>query len=111
MIPPIPLDLLPSTASVRVPDDAADRGGAFLEPVTVTNVRFERSANIRHTDYQLQDTTTGVLFVDALQSGGAFEIPAGSKVSVDGGPWMSVSRCRAFEEFSGQVHHWEIELR
>ena len=112
MLTPIPLDLLPDTALVRVPDGESDRGGAFAEAVEVTNVRYERVAGIRKEDWQLEDGTTGRLWIDAIQSGGAFEVPAGSKVSVDGGKtWMLASRCKRLEDFDGEVHHWELELR
>ena len=111
MIAPIPLCLLPSTATVRVPDPGADRGGAFLPAVTIERVRYESTAGIRHESWQLQDGTSGILYVDAANSGGAFEVPAGSKVSVDGGPETSVNACHRYEEFGGRVHHWEIELR
>lgn len=107
----IPKKALPLTAQVRVPDPESDRGGAFLEAVEIEHVRYEQTHSIRRTDYQLADGTTGLLFVDAANSAGAFEVPAGAKVSVDGGgTWMTVNASHRFEAFN-RVHHWELELR
>lgn len=108
----IPLTLLPETATVKLPDASAAYGGAFANPFEVEHVRFDSTASIRRTDYQLQDTTTGLLFIDAVNSDGAVEIPAGAKVSLDGGTtWSSVNACHRYEDFDGHVHHWEVELR
>lgn len=66
---------------------------------------------MRATDYQLQDGTSGLLFVDAVNTAGAVELPAGSLVSVDGGPECCVSSCTRCVDERGRVHHWEVELR
>ena len=108
---PIPKRALPLTALVKVPDPESDRGGAFCEPVEIGHVRYEQTHSIRRTDYQLADGTSGLMFVDAANSEGAFEVPAGAKVSVDGGAtWMTVNASQRFEAF-GNVHRWELELR
>lgn len=102
----IPKRALPSTCMVRVPKDG---GGEYDEPVAIKHVRFEPKDAIRATDYQLRDTVTGVLIIDSANSDGAFGIPAGSLVSIDGGPESCVSGCTEYSTWSG-VHHWEIEL-
>lgn len=76
----------------------------------IARVRYELRAGVRRTGYQTQDGTTGLLFVDA-SSPGAFEVPAGSLVSVDGGPECCVASCSRYVDESGRVHHWELELR
>lgn len=108
---PIPPRYMTSTARVRVPQEDAGGHLAYAEPVTIGRVRYELAANVRATDYQLQDGTTGVLFIDAVTSVGAFELPAGSLVSVDGAVEACVSACRRYDAGSGTVHHWEVELR
>ena len=107
----IPRSLLPSTALVETPDTASKRGGAFNAPVAIEHVRYESSASVRRTDYQLRDGTTGTLYVDAVGSVGGFDIPETSRVQVDGGEWRSVNACHRYDERDGRAHHWEVELR
>lgn len=109
---PIPLRMLPSAAEVRVPIEGEGGYRDLAEPVTVEHVRYEMAAGVRKTGYQLQDGTTGVLFVDAANSTGGFELPAGSMVRVDGAEAeCCVSACHRYEGMGGRVHHWEVELR
>lgn len=110
MTPPIPRRLLTSTALVRVPDASAAYGGEYEAPREVSRVCVQGSDALRPTDYQLRDAASGVLFIDARNSGGAFAVPAGSLVSVDGGPESCVAECREYAE-GGRVHHWELVLR
>ena len=111
MIRQIPVQLLPASMSVRLPVHGSDRGGGFGEAFEVGNVRVERTLPIRENGYQLQDTTNALVFVDAANSTGAVELPAGTKVSFDGGAhWSTVNACHAFEDFAGHVHHWELEV-
>lgn len=108
---PIPIRLLTSSCTVRAmgidPETGYPEPG---EPREIRRVRYELCAGVRRTPYQTQDGTTGLLFIDAANSPGAFEVPAGSLVSVDGGPECCVAACRRYED-GGCVHHWEVELR
>lgn len=112
---PIPPALMRHTMEVRVPAAGSARGGEYERPRTVSNVRYQAVLGTRQTAYQLQDGTTGIVFVDAETSAGAFEVPAGSKLAIlapDG--WtasVSVLACRRFEGAGGRVHHWELEVR
>lgn len=109
---PIPLCMLTSKIAVRVPEDGASGYRELADPVNIGRVRYEMVAGIRKTDYQLQDGTTGLLFVDAVNSTGAFELPAGALVRVDGAEAeCCVSACHRFEGMGGRVHHWEVELK
>lgn len=108
----IPRSLLPFAALVRVPDPASEYGGEHLAPVELRGVRFVAVWELRRQDALLSDGAKGVLYVDAANTQGAFRVPEGSLVSVDGGEsWMSVEECREYEAFAGRVHHWELVLR
>ena len=118
LTPLAPLGYAGQTMAVSVPVEDDEYGGSHAEPVTVTNVRFERVAERRalHSSgatggYVISDDLKGRIYVDAATSGGAFEVPEGSKVSVDGGEPMEVVRTSRFEDFAGRVHHWELEVR
>lgn len=106
---PIPKSLLRQTAAVRVPRDGAF-GGEYEEALAIEHVRFEPCAAIRQTDYQLQAPVAGTLFVDAVNSSPAMEVPAGSLVSVDGEVSEAcVQECRVIRG-AGSIHHWEAVL-
>ncbi len=109
---PLPRRLMRQTAVVRVPKEGSPYGGEFEEPVTIERVRFEASASIRRTDYQLQAPVKGTLFIDPKASRGGFAIPAGSLVSVDGEvSEATVHDCETIRDGSGRVHHWEVALK
>ena len=88
---PIPKRLLPDTMLVRVPD--GDGGYAVCDDA-------HRSA----------DEGRGRVFVDATNSIGAFEVPAGSRVVIGGHSYL-VERCWARCGWDGRVHHWELDVR
>lgn len=107
---PLPRRLLRQTATVRVPKDST-YGGEYEDAVTITRVRFDATASIRATEYQLQAPVKGVLFIDPKVSGNAFAIPAGSLVSVDGEiAEATVHDCEEIRDDRGRVHHWEVVL-
>ncbi|MBQ9042311.1 MAG: hypothetical protein IJ111_05790 [Eggerthellaceae bacterium] len=107
---PLPKWLLTSTATVRVPAKSGVYGGEYAEPVTIGRVCFQGAASIKATAYQLQAPVKGVLFIDPNVSEGAFEIPAGALVSVDG----EVSEATVHEcipvPSAANLHHWEVTL-
>lgn len=107
---PIPKRLLPSRAEVRAPEEEGGRQG-FSDKRLLLGVRYEQRASVRATDYQLQDATTGLLFIDAVNTAGAMELPAGSLVSVDGATECCVASCTRYVDERGHVHHWEVELK
>lgn len=108
---PLPRRLLRSTAKVKVPKAGTPYGGEFEEPVTIERVCFEPTASIRRTDYQLQAPLKGTLYIDPKVSTGAFAIPAGSLVSVDGEVSdATVHECQAVPNL-GDLHHWEVLLK
>ena len=50
------------------------------------------------------------MFVDAVNSIGAFDVPAGSRVAVSGRSMM-VAESHACCDLFGRVHHWELKVR
>ena len=104
-VQPIPRRLLPDEMRVSVPDG---RGG-FAAPVLVSGVRFDEEQAASDDAHRSADAGGGTVFVDAVNSGGAFEIPAGSRVEI-GGASLYVRKCRRLPGFNGRVHHWELEV-
>lgn len=102
---PIPLELLPSTARVRVPDGL----GCFPAAAVIANVRFERAGTASCDAHRSADGGCGVVYIDAVNSAGAFEVPAGSRIEVDGLS-MGVRRVERHDGPGGRVHHWKLEV-
>lgn len=102
---PIPRGALPDTMTVRL--QMAD--GSFGEPRIVAGVRFERTQRAVDDGHRSADAGGGTVFVDAVNSVGAFEVPAGSRVAV-GGRSMLVAESHACCDLFGRVHHWELKV-
>ena len=114
---PLDVSLLPSTMAVRVPVDS-EYGESFGKPAVIRYVRFSRSTEFRlqdsggaQTGYVFQDGSKGIVYVDAKNSEGAFEVPERSVVTIDRGEPMEVVRVTRCDHLSGAVHHWEVEVR
>lgn len=103
---PIPLRLLAEDAVVRVPDG----DGGHAEGVAVSHVRFARTQSVVDDGHRSADAGAGKVYVDALNSCGAFEIPAGSRIDIVGQSYY-VAECKRCEDFNGRVHHWELVVR
>ena len=106
MFRPIPRGALPDTMTVRL--CAAD--GTFGDPVVVAGVRFEKAQSVVEDDHRSADAGAGTVFVDPVNSAGAFEVPAGSRVAIGGHSFL-VAECHRCEDLFGRVHHWELEVR
>ena len=111
MLRPIPKSLMPSTAAVRVPMDGEGGGENAEEPQMIERVRYESASAAKRSSYVFADGSTGVVYIDAANSIGAFEVPVGSLVSIDGAPEVCVVKCAPFADYAGHVHHWEVEVR
>lgn len=114
---PIPPELLPSEMEVREPVEDG-HGGAYAEPVSISNVRFVRATEYAAASsggaqggYVFAEGAKGTVYVDAVGSGGAYEVPERSLVSIDGGEPMEVVRAERFDHFGGACHHWELTVR
>lgn len=103
---PIPARLLAENAVVRVPDGE----GGYAEGVEVSHVRFARKQSVVDDNRRSADAGAGKVYVDALNSVGAFEIPAGSRIDI-GVHSYYVVKCKRCEDFNGCVHHWELVVR
>ncbi|MEG1907222.1 MAG: minor capsid protein [Gordonibacter sp.] len=107
----IPLSELTDSLEVRIPNPQAEYGGEYLDAVTIEYVRFERKEALNPRIYKLADGAQGRLWIDAVNSAGAFEVPKGSKVSVPGkAKNMQVIVCVP-HELRGRVHHWEVDVK
>lgn len=84
--------------------------GTFLPTVLVRHVRFERTESAVDDAHRSTDGGAGRVFVDAVNSESAFEVPAGSRVLIGAGPSVLVRSCRRCCVIRGQVHHWELEV-
>lgn len=104
----IPKSLLPSTIEVRVPADG-EYGGCYEEPVTIDHIRFDAAATIKPDQYTFSPGSKGLIFIDALNSEGAFELPVGTLVTIYGEE-LSVVTVNTYCGYNGQVHHWEVEV-
>jgi hypothetical protein len=102
---PIPRRLLPDDMLVY----PADGAGGFGEARLVRHVRLELSEAICD-DGASAAAVAGRVFVDAVNSPGAFAVPAGSRVLIGPLPRMIVRSCKRCCVVRGQVHHWELEV-
>lgn len=103
---PIPLRLLAYDAQVRVPDGA----GGFAAGVAVGRVGLVLTQSVADDAHRGADAGAGTVYIDAVNSTGAFEVPAGSRVDIDGRS-LYVTACRRCEGVGARVHHWELTVR
>lgn len=106
----VPRSARPSTMFVKVPREGG-YGGEFEHPVEVRRVRFEPVSAWLVREYGLGDGAQGLVIADGADSPGMFDVPVGSRVSIDGGEWMNVARCTPRRAFGARPHHWELEVR
>ncbi len=100
---PIPARLLADTAVVRMPDGV----GGFEDGVTISGVRFVRTQSIVDDGHRSADAGAGKVYVDAVNSVDAFEVPAESRIEI-GGHSYYVAEVKRCEDFKSRVHHWEL---
>ena len=102
---PIPRRLLPDDMLVYPSDGQDGYAGARM----IRHVRLERVDSVVE-DPRRASAVTGRVFVDAVNSQGAFEVPAGSRGLIGALPGMQVRSCKRCCVVRGQVHHWELEV-
>ena len=103
---PIPRRLLPDRIVVRVPDGE----GGYEKGRTIANVRFERKQSVVDEPHRSADAGGGKVYIDAVNSTGAFEVPAGSRVEI-GSASLYVASVKRCETAAGHIHHWELSVR
>ena len=103
---PTPRRLLPDDMLAWVPDGQ----GGFEAAKMIRHVRFEREESVVDDPHRSADGGHGTIYIDSVNSAGAFEIPAGSRVLVGAGPAVFVKKCKRCCVIRGQVHHWELEV-
>jgi len=106
---PIPLSLLPDTAIVEEPDNEADSANAYLSPVTILHVRLDDDVTAIDKAWANDEEVTGVLFIDAVNSAGAFCPSNRSRVTV-GDVTGFVRSSKTRRAFGPGVHHWEVAI-
>jgi hypothetical protein len=87
----------------------ANGQGGYGAARMVRHVRLELVDAVSDEPHR-ESSCSGRVFVDAVNSQGAFEVPAGSRVVVGSLPGMRVLSCRRCCVVRGQVHHWELEV-
>ncbi|MGI6535104.1 MAG: minor capsid protein [Eggerthellaceae bacterium] len=102
---PIPRRLLPDDMLVF----PSNGDGTFGAAKMVRHVRLELTDSVMDDPHR-ESAPSGRIFVDAVNSAGAFEVPAGSRVLVGALPRMYVRSCKRCVVVRGQVHHWELEV-
>lgn len=115
---PLPPSTLPSTMTVRSPIEDSEYGDEWTQPATIGHVRFSRVAEFAlqqngavQGGYVFADGSKGLVYVDAASSDGAFEVPEGSEVRIDGGEAMEAVKVTRHDSLDGTAHHWEVEVR
>ena len=104
----IPRHMLTGSMTVKLPDPEADYAGTWAEERTVSGVCFQRREQLGRSSWSLAEGASGRVFVDAVNSAGAFEVPVGARVEIAGRS-MECKACQAYEAF-GRVHHWEVDV-
>ena len=102
---PIPKAALRKAMFVRLLDG---RGG-FGETRAISGVRFEKVQRSSDDAHRSADAGAGTVFVDAVNSKGAFEVPVGSRVVIEGHSYI-VRECFAAEDLFSRIHHWELKV-
>lgn len=105
---PIPRTLLPDTATVFLRDPDSDYEGSYLEPTEMRFVRFERAEQLSGQGYKLTDGATGRVWVDKVNTIGAMDVPAGSKLVICD-ETLKVAKCMTYRDM-GRIHHWELDV-
>ena len=103
---PIPRRLLPDTAIVRVPDGE----GGYERGRTIVGVRFERKRSSVDEPHRSADAGSGTVYIDAVNTAGAFEVPPASRIEIRGLS-LDGAAVRACEGAAGRIHHWELSVR
>ena len=101
----IPLRLLSDDVIVELPT----QDGEPLKQQHIDHVRVELVQSATDDEHRSADAGHGTIYVDALMSEGAFEVPAGARVLWRGRS-LWVRDVRAIRDAIGEVNHWELTV-
>lgn len=104
----IPKRILADTVTIEEPDTSGHYGDSFLPPRTIDRAYFEPKVSSVSKTWADDKAVSGVLFIDAVNSIGAFSPAVRSRVSV-GSFTGTVVEVKEFRPY-GRVHHWEVAL-
>ena len=104
MFRPISKQDLRQTMTVCTPN--AD--GTYSDPLAIIGVQFQQTDKMTD-DKHRSSKSGGVVFVDAVNSKGAFSVPVGSRVCIGGHSYM-VREVITIGDLFSRVHHWELEV-
>ena len=111
MFAPIPKCVLSQDAVVYEPSKTSDYSGEFeADGMYIAHVLYQSKKQLGRNAVKLSDGSQGLLFVDAVNSMGAYSVPVGSKVAIDGEERIVVSVMPCLT-YNGNIHHWELELK
>ena len=97
---PMPRRALPDSARVLL------AGGDVR---VLRHVRFDVSSALDEDDYGARRACSGCVYVDAVMTDGAFEVPVGSVLESEGRRFK-VTGCRLVRGNGGRVHHWKLTV-
>ena len=100
----MPKSKLRSTMTVCVPRP----DGTFAEPVAIIGVLFIRKDEVV-SDAHRSYASKGVVYVDSVNSKGAFEVPVGSRVAIDGHSYI-VQACEPNGDLFTRIHNWKLRV-
>ncbi|MBQ3339665.1 MAG: minor capsid protein [Atopobiaceae bacterium] len=82
--------------------------GTYSEPVAIIGVQFQQTDKVSD-DKHRSSVSGGIVFVDAVNSKGAFSVPVGSRVCIGGHSYL-VREVVTIGDLFSRVHHWELEV-
>ena len=103
--------MLTQNVVVYEPSKQSNYSGEFeAEGAYIAHVLYQSKQQLGRNVVKLADGSQGLLFIDAVNSAGAYSVPVGSKVIIDGEERIvaSVMPCLTY---NGNIHHWELELK
>ena len=101
---PIPKGKLDKTMVVCAPRP----DGTFAEPVAIIGVGFHERQEAC-ADAHRSARGGGWVFVDAVNSKGAFSVPVGSRVTISGRAYTVLENIMIGNLWS-RPHHWELKV-
>lgn len=104
---PIPLVLLPHTIEYHERETGGRYEGSYKPPITIRNVRVEKSNAVVKTGPDEEKALKGKLFMDVVNSSEAFEMVPQSKI-VFQGKEMFVENVKPITAY--ELHHYEVQL-